>query len=219
MIRFAFRVILFLGVISSGVLAAPTSMPRSIVEVQALQSSDHAIAGPPMVSMLETRVDEPKVHNIEDLITTLTGFLPNQEPQKESLKNRIDNLRKLDRENGDDVPQTAAAIMHDALSDNHFACLDSNTFSSLKQITVTWIDLSESMLVWASKSDRNYAEIVSVHLNRRASEFENKLFQKLWRPVVTKSQAPSQIHGMVDELSKELDAMQSDYRSIYSRAN
>ncbi|KAJ3826116.1 hypothetical protein F5880DRAFT_1610496 [Lentinula raphanica] len=126
MIRFAFRVILFLGVISSGVLAAPTSMPRSIVEVQALQSSDHAIAGPPMVSMLETRVDEPKVHNIEDLITTLTGFLPNQEPQKESLKNRIDNLRKLDRENGDDVPQTAAAIMHDALSDNHFACLDSN---------------------------------------------------------------------------------------------
>ncbi|KAJ3719738.1 hypothetical protein C8R42DRAFT_671636 [Lentinula raphanica] len=50
---------LILGVVSSGVLAAPTLTPRLPTEVEALQSSDSLIGGPrgPVVNMLKARAD------------------------------------------------------------------------------------------------------------------------------------------------------------------
>ncbi|KAJ3844106.1 hypothetical protein EV361DRAFT_908452 [Lentinula raphanica] len=58
MTRFVLRAMLILGVMSSGVLAAPTLTPRLPTEVEALQSSDSLIGGPRgpvVVNVLEAR--------------------------------------------------------------------------------------------------------------------------------------------------------------------
>ncbi|KAJ3816228.1 hypothetical protein F5880DRAFT_355112 [Lentinula raphanica] len=57
MVRFDFRAIFILAVISSGALAAPTPIPRvSAIKLQDLQFSDPAIGGPlAIVNVLEPR--------------------------------------------------------------------------------------------------------------------------------------------------------------------
>ncbi|KAJ3712057.1 hypothetical protein C8R42DRAFT_728354 [Lentinula raphanica] len=71
MTRFAYRAVLVLGLISSGVLAAPTLMLRS-TELQALPSSDPLPSVPPVavVHVLEVRGIDP-VSKIKGILAEL----------------------------------------------------------------------------------------------------------------------------------------------------
>ncbi|KAJ3770007.1 hypothetical protein FB446DRAFT_790883 [Lentinula raphanica] len=219
MIRFAFQAILILGVISSGLLAAPTSMPRSIVELQAVQSSDPAIGGPPVVSMLETRADGYSTKHMEYLTDVLKSFLPKESnPEYQSLLGRIEDLVRLNQEeiSRHKIPEAAGDIMRDALSSHHIKCIDPETLYEFIETTVTCIRLWEDMNLFARTSEQNaqYIKAVTTPAGKYRPSELNKILDPLWRSLINDSKAPPRIHDKVKELTKEIDAMRFEYHHI-----
>ncbi|KAJ3841115.1 hypothetical protein F5878DRAFT_31813 [Lentinula raphanica] len=208
MARFVLRAILVLGLISSGVLAAPTSMPRSSVGVQDLQSSDPAIGGPPaVVNVLEPRgngahsAKSPPSDNRVDkksLAMLQKLFRDNQQRAKDimDLAKSLKSLRNLKTIVLDQFPGYVA------------------TCNRLMEINNTLQKLLEDVVDWSSENTTNGFSVNAVLQPGNSDDRLSRLVSKLLH---NEEQAFREPDEVIDPLSSQLDAVLRDYHSISGR--
>ncbi|KAJ3753730.1 hypothetical protein EV360DRAFT_74269 [Lentinula raphanica] len=222
MTRLTLHAILILAAISSGVLAAPTSTPRSIVELRALPSSDPQIGGPlAVVNVLEPRAESEREENLEYLIQKLKTYLPQNHPNGD-FESRIDRLRNIDQENGN-VPAEAAAIMDDLLTFRHYEGLNEQTWliitispdkssKKLKNMMATWTYLAASMTEWKDESDENARKFDTTVRARK--QIVRDLLGKYWDEP---NKSESDVKEKLDSIWVQLHRMMAVYHEFSGR--
>ncbi|KAJ3720179.1 hypothetical protein C8R42DRAFT_722830 [Lentinula raphanica] len=158
-----------------------------------------------------------KINLGKNIIPVLRSFLPpEQYPERADLSTRINDLEKEDVEQ---IPEKAAAIISKALSLEQFKCLDKETSSELIGITATFHHLLWDMELWQSKTEQSARLCIAMKKpgptsRDRCAEFEDNLHEKLLEPLSDAScKDPSGARNMVEELSKELHVMLTEYHS------
>ncbi|KAJ3973854.1 hypothetical protein EV361DRAFT_897737 [Lentinula raphanica] len=164
-----------------------------------------------------------KINLGKNIIPVLRSFLPpEQYPERADLSTRINDLEKLGQEDVEQIPEKAAAIISKALSLEQFKCLDKETSSELIGITATFHHLLWDMELWQSKTEQSARLCIAMKKTGpgrdRCAEFEDNLHEKLLEPLSDAScKDPSGARNMVEELSKELHVMLTEYHSISGR--
>ncbi|KAJ3770006.1 hypothetical protein FB446DRAFT_187669 [Lentinula raphanica] len=193
MVRFDFRAILILAVISSGALAAPTPMPRaSAIELQDLQFSDPAIGGPlAIVNVLEPRGNV--VHSSDDLF-----------PISQKRSKAVMYLRKY----------------VEALEQEGEKVEDRYLKESYKELAKSLASLATflpKMLDWSFENPTNgrYLDAMLRPGNKRGDKLNDRLLDlvdkisNLQTPIDGKS-----TRKKIEEISKEYEKLEVEFSSI-----
>ncbi|KAJ3826115.1 hypothetical protein F5880DRAFT_1729819 [Lentinula raphanica] len=160
-----------------------------------------------------------KINLGKNIIPVLRSFLPpEQYPERADLSKRINDLEKLGQEDVEQIPEKAAAIISEGLSLEQFKCLNTETSSELIGITATFHHLLWDMELWQSKTEQSARLCIAMKKTGpgrdRCAEFEDNLHEKLLEPLSDAScKDPSGARNMVEELSKELHVMLTEYHS------